>query len=207
MASGEDQALKILERQVEALTAQLQTLTSERDEYRDALTEVSDERDKLKTSPEAATQIADLQAKIRDRNHFDKFSELAKGEKAREGAVKHLWKLAEYKAEADEPDEVALKGVLKKLKTEAHYAFEDAEPPNMAAARKAAQTSYGLTMRGEEGRGARNDGGDGTVLTPELMANPRFMLDPRNRNFISEAVKARQEQRAREQAVSGPIIR
>ena len=38
--SSETTALDVLQRQVESLTAQLQTLTSERDEYRDALAEV-----------------------------------------------------------------------------------------------------------------------------------------------------------------------
>ena len=84
---AETTALEILERQVKDLTAQLQTLTSQRDEYRDALTEVSSERDSLKTAPEAASRIAELEASIRDRSHFDKFAELAKSAKAKDAGA------------------------------------------------------------------------------------------------------------------------
>src|SRR5271157_2536134 len=95
MASEESAALKILQGQVESLTAQLQTLTSERDEYRDALSEVASERDSLKTAPDAAARIAELEAAARDRTHFDRFAELAKGAKAKEKALKSLWRDAQ----------------------------------------------------------------------------------------------------------------
>jgi hypothetical protein len=198
MASSEDAALKILQGQVESLTAQLQTLTSERDEYRDALTEVSSERDSLRTAPAAAARIAELEAAARDRSHFDKFTELAKGAKAKEAALKHLWKVSGYKAEADEIDEKALADVVKRLKTEADYAFDEPEPPNMAAARAAAQretsrTKYGLELRGEEpppgGRSDRNKGADGTIVTAEMRADPKFMLDPKNKTLIADAAR------------------
>jgi len=198
----DNSAISILKEQIGNLTAQLQTLTSERDEYRDALSEVASERDTLKSqisSPDELTaELTALKQQIRDRAHLDKFSELAKGEKAKEAAIKHLWKLADYKAEADEPDETALKDVLKRLKTEADYAFEDAEPPNMKAAREAAEREWsgkkhGLPAPKEApaggGRSARNQGGDGTIVTAEMRADPKFMLDPRNRELIAAAAK------------------
>jgi len=202
MASGEGQALKILQGQVESLTAQLQTLTSERDEYRDALSEVASERDSLKTqisSPDELTaELAQLKGQIRDRAHFDKFAELAKGDKAKEAAVKHLWKLADYKAEADEPDEAALKGILKRLKTEADYAFDPEEHDSTRTAREAAEREWsgkkhGLpvpqTAPAGGGRSARNQGGDGTIVTAEMRADPKFMLDPRNKQLIGDAAR------------------
>ena len=177
MASAEDQALKILERQVADLTAQLQTLTSERDEYRDALTEVSNDRDSLKSQiaepGDMAKELATLKAQIRDRTHFDKFAELAKGEKANEKALKTLWREAQangYKVEGDEPDEAAIKGIVAKLKAEADYAFTAPEPPNMAAARAAATTPPGGA------RGARHGEGDGVQTTADMLADPRYML-------------------------------
>ena len=101
-----------MQRQVESLTAQLQKLTSERDEYRESLSEISEERDSLKTkvaTPDAqAARIAELEAAIRDRQHYDKFAELAKEARAKEAALKHLWQVSGYKAEADEIDEKAL---------------------------------------------------------------------------------------------------
>ncbi len=204
MASGEEQALKILQEQNSRLTEQLQAQSVKLAEYEDLVPKLTKERDELKTQPEAAETIAALQAKIRDRNHFDKFAELAKGEKAKESAVKALWKLSDYKAESDEPDEAALKGILKKLRTEADYAFDQAEPPNMQAAREAAgrqtsRTKYGLDVSGNtsetitpskvEGRGDRNKGHDGTLITREMLADPKFMLDKNNRQLIADAAR------------------
>ena len=81
--ANETTALDILQRQVESLTAQLEKITGERDEYRDSIKILGAERDELQSqvsSPDAqAARIAKLEASIRDRNHFDKFAELAKG--------------------------------------------------------------------------------------------------------------------------------
>ncbi len=201
MASGEDQAIKILQGQVESLTAQLQTLTSERDEYRDALTEVSNDRDTLRKQignpDDTLKELASLKQQIRDRTHLDKFSELAKGEKAKEAAIKHLWKLAEYKAESDEPDEAALKGILKKLKAEADYAFDAADSPNKPP-------PFTIPNPPGSGRSGRNDGGDGTVLTPEMRANPVYMLSPGRQAAIAADIRARNGQT---QPSGGPLLR
>lgn len=199
-------ALDILTKQVESLTAQLQKLTSERDEYRDALTEITSERDSLKAkiaNPDAqAARIAELEAAIRDRAHFDRFSELAKGAKAKEAAIRHLWQLSGYKAEHDEIDEKALGDVLKRLKAEAGYAFdpEDGNGESAVGSRLPTPDSPpGGVPRGVPsaargaapggGRGARNQGGDGTIITAEMRADPRFMLDPRNREIIAAAAR------------------
>ena len=201
MASGEDQAIKILQGQVESLTAQLQTLTSQRDEYRDALTEVSNDRDTLREQignpDDTLKELASLKQQIRDRTHLDKFSELAKGEKAKEAAIKHLWKLAEYKAEGDEPDEAALKGILKKLKAEAEYAFDAPDSPN-----KPPQFTVPNPAGG--GRAARNDGGDGTVLTQEMLSNPAYMLAPGRQAALAAQIRARNGQTA---PSGGPLLR
>ena len=204
MPAAETTALDILQRQVEALTAQISTLTSERDEYRDALTEVAAERDSLKTAPDAATRIAELEGTIRDRSHFDRFAELAKGAKAKDAALKHLWQVSGYKAEADDIDEKALQTLVAKLKSEADYAFDPEPSSNTTAAQEAARanegsgnrttsrTKYGLDIgsAGEPaggGRASRNQGADGTIVTQEMRADPRFMLDPKNRELIRDA--------------------
>src|SRR5208337_5677799 len=127
----ETTALGVLQRQVESLTTQLQTLTSQRDEYRDALETITGERDTLKSqisSPDAqAARISELEASIRDRRHYDKFAELAKGAKAKDAALKHLWQVSGYKAEADEPDEKALGKLVEDLRKSADYAFEPSD--------------------------------------------------------------------------------
>ncbi len=197
--SAEPSALSILQSQVTSLTAQLQTLTSERDEYRDALSEVSTERDSLRSAPEAASRIAELEASIRDRNHFDKFAELAQASKAKAKALRQLWRDAKdrgYEAAGDEPDEKALQAAVARLKTEVDYAFDPETDATSTAAREAARptsrTKYGLDVEGPitpgGGRSAeRNKGTDGTIVTQEMRADPKFMLDPKNRELIRDA--------------------
>ena len=205
--ASETTALDVLQRQVEGLTNQLQTLTSQRDEYRDVLSEISTERDSLKAKlaqPDAqAARISELEALIRDRTHYDKFAELAKGAKAKDAALKHLWQVSGYKAEHDEIDDQALRGLVAKLRTEADYAFDpeptDTTGPRAAgsAAQEAARTTsrnkYGLEMTETApaggGRANRNQGGDGTIVTQEMRADPKFMLDPKNRELITAAAK------------------
>jgi len=197
--SAETTALDILQRQVETLTAQLQALTSERDEYRSAVNDLAAERDSLKTAPDAASRIAELEASIRDRNHFDKFAELAKRAKAKDKAIKQLWRDAKdlgYKAELDDVDDKALESVVAQLKSEVDYAFDPELSSNTTAAQEAARatsrTKYGLDIgsAGEPaggGRASRNQGADGTIITQEMRADPKFMLDPKNKEIIRDA--------------------
>lgn len=196
--ASETTALDILQRQVESLTAQLQSLTSERDEYRDTLTEISEERDTLQTrvaAPDAqAARIAELEAAIRDRQHYDKFAELAKGAKAKEAALKHLWQVSGYKPEADEPDEKALGKLVEDLRKSADYAFDPEENKTITAARETSRTKYGFELKETPepaggGRSNRNQGGDGTIVTQEMRADPRFMLNPANRELLVAAAK------------------
>jgi flagellar biosynthesis chaperone FliJ len=197
--ASEMTALTVLERQVETLTTQLQKLTSERDEFRGTLETISAERDTLRSqaaAPDAqAARISELEASIRDRTHYDKFAELAKGANAKEAALKHLWKVSGYKAEADEIDDKALQTLVARLKTEADYAF-DPEPTDVTkaaqeAARTTSRTKYGLDMSEQPpaggGRANRNQGGDGTIVTQEMRADPKFMLDPKNKEIIRDA--------------------
>jgi len=192
----EPTALDVMTDQVRQLTKQISTLTSERDEYRDAVAEVATERDALKGQPDQATRIAELEGAIRDRTHFDKFAELAKGQKAKDAALKHLWQVSGYKAEADEIDEIGLKALVAELKKNAGYAFDEDESSHVQDVREAARpsnsrTKYGLELRGEAaaggGRSGRNEGGDGTIVTQEMRADPKFMLDPKNRQLITDA--------------------
>ena len=89
------------------------------------------ERDELQSqvsSPDAqAARIANLEASIRDRNHFDKFAELAKGARAKDKALRQLWRDAKdrgYKPESDDVDEKALQAAVAQLKSEVDYAFD-----------------------------------------------------------------------------------
>ncbi len=207
--SSETTALDILQRQVESLTSQLQTLTSERDVLKDAIPELTAERDSLRAKiaqPDAqAARIAELEASIRDRSHFDKFAELAKGAKAKDKALRQLWRDAKdrgYQPESDDVDEKALQAAVAQLKSEVDYAF-DPEPTDTTgprgagsaaqqAARVTSRTKYGLDVGSAAepaggGRNERNKGADGTIVTQEMRADPKFMLDPKNRELIRDA--------------------
>ena len=195
----DNSAISILKEQIGNLTSQLQALTSERDEYRDALDEISKERDRLKAQVQdpgdVAKENAALKQQIRDRTAYDKFAELAKQAGAKEAATKHLWKLAEYQADKDEPDEHKLAELLDGLKAEADYAFEPAETdPAAAKAAEIAKARSGLELRSTPapaggGRSARNQGGDGTIVTAEMRADPKFMLNPKNKELIAAAAR------------------
>ncbi len=193
----ETTALSVLQKQVESLTQQLQTLTTERDSARVALADTSKERDSLRKAAadpdKQSARIAELEAERRDRLHYDKFAELAKGAKAKDKAVKDLWKLSGYKAEHDKVDEDALAEVLERLKTEADYAFDSEQQPTETGAPAPKPVPAG-------GRGGRTKGQDGPHLTREQMADPRFMLDKRNAAYIAACCKAQ------ESSASGPFI-
>ncbi len=195
----DDSAIGILKDQVASLTQQLRELTSERDEFRDALDEVSKERDDLKAKVadpgDVARENATLKQQLRDRTHYDRFAELAEEAGAKKAAVKHLWKLSDHKAETDEPDDRVLSRLLDTLKTDADYAFEPETASTQSQTTTTATTRSGMQIRDDNaqpaggGRGQRNRGGDGTIITQEMRADPRFMLDPANRDVIALAAK------------------
>ncbi len=194
----EPSALSILQRQIENLESSLSELRGHHTETLKMLDERDAKIAAIEAKPEASSRIAELEASIRDRSHFDKFAELAKGAKAKDAALKHLWQVSGYKAEADAIDEKALQSLVARLKTEAGYAF-DPEPADTAkaaqeAARTTSRTKYGLDVGSAAqpaggGRSLRNQGGDGTIVTQEMRADPKFMLDPRNREIITTAAK------------------
>ncbi len=201
--ANETTALDILQHQVESLTTQLEKITGERDVYRDSIKILGAERDELQSqvsSPDAqAARIANLEASIRDRNHFDKFAELAKGARAKDKALRQLWRDAKdrgYKPESDDVDEKALQTAVAQLKSEVDYAFDPSDSGELRVAsgekRETSRTKYGLDVgsAGEAaggGRANRNQGADGTIVTQEMRADPKFMLDPKNREIIRDA--------------------
>ena len=194
--TGNQSALRILQGQVESLTAQNQKLAVEMAEYRDALTGVGEERDNLKRqigNPDETTrELASLREQIRDRTHYDKFAELASASKAKAKALRQLWrdaKEAGYEPKGDEPDERTLGDLVSKLRESVDYAFDSDDEPAPAATSAAARAAAPAPGRSE--RHGRNDS---LGLTADQMADPKFMLDPRNRAYISAAVAKRQEQ-------------
>ncbi len=203
--SQEQSTIQLLTAQLATAQEQLAALTAERESLHSALVQIGAERDELQDhlqSPDELTaELTALKQQIRDRAHKDVFAKLAKDAKVKEAAIEHLWKVSGVNAEADEPDEKALADVVKRLKTEADYAFDDVEPPNMREAREAAERQtrewsgkkHGLPAPGEVpaggGRSGRNQGGDGTIVTADMRADPKFMLDPKNKQLIGDAAR------------------
>ena len=196
--SQEPSALAILQEQIKNLSTQVTELRELNTEAYKSLEERDARISTLEAKPESTARIAELEASIRDRNHFDKFAELAGAAKAKAKALRQLWRDAKdrgYEADGDEVDEKALQAIVAKLKTEVDYAFDVDVDGTTTAAREAARptsrTKYGLEMRGEEpaggGRQERNKGADGTIVTQEMRADPKFMLDPKNREMIRDA--------------------
>ena len=197
---AETTALDVLQRQVESLTAQISTLTSERDEYRDAVTDLAAERDSLKTAPEASARIAELEASIRDRNHFDKFAELAKGAKAKDKALKQLWREPRTAATSPSPTRSTRRHSRPPWRSSRPRSTTRStpsptpppRPPRRLPSPETSRTKYGLDIGSAAepaggGRASRNQGADGTIVTQEMRADPKFMLDPKNQELIRDA--------------------
>ena len=79
-----------------------------------------------------AAELARLQQGLRDRDARDKFRELATAAKANPRALDMLWRLAEHRADTDEPDVKALQATLQRLKSEADYCFVREPEPSPA---------------------------------------------------------------------------
>ena len=147
--------------QVENLTAQLQTLRFERDEFSNAMPEIATERDSLRAKPEPSARITELEASIRDRNHLDKFAELAWRRRPRprrsgsSGARRTAATRPRPKRSTRRPSRTS----WRRLKTEVDYAFDpeaDTTPrPPGRPPGQPVRTKYGLEMRGEEQAGGR----------------------------------------------------
>ena len=200
------------QKQLDALQKQLDKTSVERDEYRDALATTADEHEKIKASVGKDTDALSkltaerdgLVKEKRDRVHFDKFAELAKGAGAKQAAVKHLWELSHYVPEDDEPNEKALTKALDAMKKSAdfNYAFDAAGTETTTTTETdrgdnrviPSRAKYpGLHIREDTpepaaaGRGGRSAGQDGTLITPEMRGDPAFMLDPKNQKMIQAA--------------------
>jgi FtsZ-binding cell division protein ZapB len=103
-AKGRRHKNKSLQEEVDGLKAQVASLATERDGLKAAAT----------AQPhELQTKIDELQGKLRDRDHRDKFRELAKAKGVtQEKALDDLWQLSGYKPDADEIDEPKLTAAI-----------------------------------------------------------------------------------------------
>lgn len=135
---------------------------------------------------DAPARVKELEGQLRTLKHRALFDRLARERGASADVLDDLFALSGYKAEGDEPDEADIGKLLD------------------AAAAHPSRSRFFAEWDGEEGddqggakeppapapdagRGRRN-GGEGTVyITRDQLADPKFMLDPRNAELKARA--------------------
>ncbi len=133
----------------------------------DRLTKEADELRKVADTSAAVKRVAELEGRLRDVEHRKSFDKLAKSKGATEAALDDLWKLSEYKAETDQPDEAALATLLDAQKTARPYLFSGATPP---------PANGQPPVKPGPGSG---QGGSTTAtqqFSPDQLADPKFVM-------------------------------
>jgi hypothetical protein len=152
-----------------------------------ATTEAAAAKAKYETEPLKA-ENEQLRGEIRTGKHKAAFSRLAKDAGVREKAVEALYQLSGWKAEKDDVDEKGMSEAIEGLRESADYAFEPAQ--DAQAETKPEALTPSRVPPPAQGRGAAHQPSrSGVVLTRAQMADPRFMLNPANREIIQSAAK------------------
>jgi hypothetical protein len=166
-------------------------MTTERDAARKRAKDLEDELAALKASPHAK-QIADLKQQLRDVRHGQVIKDLATERKVKPEAMEDLIKLMDYKAELDEPDPEALAALIDEQRKARPYLFGEAgtSNPGPTPGDTEAPIVPGKKPVPGAGRGAAHDTTrSGVILTKAQRMDPKFMLDPKNKDLIASAAK------------------
>ena len=79
-------------------------------------------------------RIGELTQGLRERDHFDRFRELASAAGMKPAAIRNLWRTSGFEASQDEVDHNGLNSLVARLKTEHDYAFvREADSPTTQA--------------------------------------------------------------------------
>jgi len=188
--SDAQSAIDILKADNERLNGEIAKLTSARDKHKSdhdiAAKELAELR-KQQGDPEAHKKRADeLEHKLRVLSHQREFDRIAKAAGAKEKALDALWKISAYEPAKDEIDADALEKLVTSLKETADYAFEAPAAGGQTTPPPPATKPVPGAGRG----GAHQPSQSGITLTRAQMADPKFMLDPANKEVIQEAAKA-----------------
>lgn len=121
------------------------------DEYNatlDALNEAIEERDKLRADGEKHSgRVKELEGKVRGRSYRDAYDKARKELRIKDEFADDVFKLADLKMDADEPDEGAIRKTLEAfVKDRRHYLDTEERP-----AKKALSAGEGAS-RGQSGR-------------------------------------------------------
>ncbi len=169
--------------------AAVETLTEERDGLRTERNQLSKDLNDLKQNTDvskASKRIAELEQVIRNRTHGDAFKRIAKAAGADERGLDDLYALSGWKAEKDDVDEAALKTLVDDLKAKKPLHFP---PPSDAGDSPTVEEKPIKRVVGGDRGGSHDKTKSGIRLTGENLADPKFMLDPRNKDMILAAAK------------------
>ncbi len=128
------------------------TLRVEHEQFRQALIDVDEQRLKLeeRLSGDALhVENETLREQGRQRDHFDRFRELAAAAGMKPAAIKPLWRTSGFEASSDDVDHKALGKLLEGMRQEHDYAFDsggDSPTAEQPAARQSTPSGNGFVF-------------------------------------------------------------
>ncbi len=193
-ASDAQSAIDVLKADNDRLNAQVAKLTSERDKAHsshEASTKELADFKKLVGDPEAhKARVTELEQKLRTVTHKGEFRKLAEDAGAKREAIDDLFQLSGYNPTKDEIDPKALNDLLGELKKSKAYAFNAEEAAADTQGRVLGDVQPALKAIPGDGRGrSHNPASSGIKITAAMRADPKFMLDPKNKEIIADAIK------------------
>lgn len=177
-------------------------LASQRGHYKTQARETAKERDTLKeqlkalaTELEAAKKgdqsgrVKELEGELRTLRHRRAFDRLAKERGAADDVLDDLFDLLKYKADKDDPDEDAIAKMLDdaaKHRARSRF-FAEWDGDDDEGDEEEERTPPRREAPVDGGRGGRHRPEGSVAITREQLADPKFMLDPRNAARIKNA--------------------
>ena len=131
-----------------------------------------------------------LKGEIRTDRHKAAFSRIAKESKVKEKAVDALFQLSGWKTDSDKVNEDAMREAIEGLREAHDYAFDaEAESGDPDREDDRVITPGSKPVPGA-GRGKPHQPAkSGIVIGPKELADPKFMLNPKNKELIQSAAK------------------
>lgn len=184
--------LKHLQADNDRLRQELSNANAESKKYRLSKKAMAEELNKVKTEHESyakeleslkkspstlAQEVEKLRGELRQRDHRTAFEKVAKELKVKDGAIDDLWTLSGYKADKDDVDVEALKGLITSNVEKRPYFLAEQEAPAKPV------LNPGPAM----GRGKPAEGVSGFRMSAADAADPTFMQ--RHQREIAQAAK------------------
>lgn len=181
---------------------QARATAKELGEAREQLKTLSGELETLKKGDQSG-RVKELESELRTLRHRRAFDRLAKERGASDDVLDDLFEVLKYRADKDDPDELAIGKLLDEAKEHKgrsrFFAAPSADDDDDQADDDEPGSRFG--DRGRErkaepparkpgtdpGRGGRSRPEDGPSLTRDQLSDPKFMLDPRNAERIRNA--------------------